>query len=322
MSRMKLPIDSITWDPNVTPRIQCDPDVVVEYQEIQRTEDLPPIHVYFDGKVWWGADGRHRWTAKKNAGAKEIACEVHKGTKDDAIWFAAQANLRHGVRLTSAQKRTAVLNILSSPQLSLGRPQSAIAQHCGVAGSFVSSLARQLARERDGEPAENLDAEPASDAKPAKPPRTVRVRTRTGKEYDLAVDNLGHKATGRPTKRRLAAMKKRLLKDGLGQPVPDWLKQVAIDTSDVEGLSTMLSKATAMIEKVHNMPSGAGQHIDLKKVVAKVHEIQLSLQAARFWCACPECRPANQARKVCDKCGGAGWLTQVAYDKAFQEGRS
>ena len=68
--------------------------------------------VFFDGEVYWLADGFHRCHAAIAAGIEEIAAEAREGGRRDAILHAVGANATHGRPRTNEDRRRAVLMLL------------------------------------------------------------------------------------------------------------------------------------------------------------------------------------------------------------------
>jgi len=147
----QVKVKDITLDRDMQPRVTITQEAVEEYRDrMEDGEEFPPIAVVKDGSTLYCVDGWHRVMAAKALKAKTIAAVITPGTRMDAIWIAAQANLRHGVRRTNADKRRAVALAL------LARPDSSfadIATHCAVTREMVRQHAKQA------EEAANLDAQ-------------------------------------------------------------------------------------------------------------------------------------------------------------------
>jgi hypothetical protein len=92
---------------------------------------LPPIVVFHDGVDYWLADGFHRHAAHLKAGAADIAADVRKGTKRDAILHSVGANQAHGLRRTNEDKRRAVLTLLNDEEWAKWSDRE-IARRCAV----------------------------------------------------------------------------------------------------------------------------------------------------------------------------------------------
>jgi len=145
----RVPIAQITLDKELQPRQSMTQEAVQEYAEaMTEGAKLPPCIVVHDGKTYWCCDGFHRIAAAKSIGAKDIECEVRAGTREDAMWLAAAANLKHGVRRTNIDKRRAVaMAIAVKPEASLRD----IAEHCAVTHEMVRTVKGQLEAVKDVE---------------------------------------------------------------------------------------------------------------------------------------------------------------------------
>jgi hypothetical protein len=122
-------------------REYIDQDTVQDYAEI--LDELPPVIVFADGKNFWLADGFHRYKAAQFAGREEIACEIRNGSRRDAILFAAGANARHGLRRSRADKRKAVVTLLSDKEWWRWCDRE-IARQCAVSATWVAVLRREM----------------------------------------------------------------------------------------------------------------------------------------------------------------------------------
>jgi hypothetical protein len=141
-----LRLDEIRIDGGTQPRVAIDQSIVDEYaQQYSAGVDLTPVTVFYDGANYWLADGFHRYWANRKIKSDYIFAHVHQGTQRDAILYSVGANATHGLRRTNADKRKAVLTMLTNPLVSLdgeGTPWSdnAIARHCQVSPHTVASV--------------------------------------------------------------------------------------------------------------------------------------------------------------------------------------
>lgn len=171
---MQLDINNLNANPDLQTReIVYDTLVVADYAEAMRDGAVfPPVTVFFDGTIYWLADGFHRWAAAQQAGFPTLEADVRKGSKRDAILFAVGANADNGLRRTNGDKRKAVEKLLNDKEW-LKWNDSAIARQCRVSHTFVAKL----------RPAH---LETFQDA-----PRTV---TRNGSTYTMNTSNIGKPA--------------------------------------------------------------------------------------------------------------------------------
>lgn len=144
--KQTLKLDQIRTDGGTQPRVAIDQGIVDEYAEkYDSGVDLKPVIVFFDGATYWLADGFHRYWATRKIGRDVIAVEVHQGTQRDAILYSVGANATHGLRRTNADKRKAVLTMLTEPKVNVdenGNPWSdqAISKMCRVSAPFVAKM--------------------------------------------------------------------------------------------------------------------------------------------------------------------------------------
>lgn len=169
MSVREVPIDDIRIDGGTQIRERIDEDTVAEYaSRVQDGNDFPACIIFHDGSDHWLADGFHRVMAHKRAGKEAILCDVRKGTKRDALFYALGANKFHGLPLGRGDKKRAVLLMLQE----WGKcSQTEIAKHVGVSQPFVSQVAASY---------KDLLDRP-----------TTTATTRNGKTYEMKTANIG-----------------------------------------------------------------------------------------------------------------------------------
>jgi DNA-binding MarR family transcriptional regulator len=134
----ELLIETIRTDGGVQSRERINEEYVTELVEvIKGGKRLPPIEVYGDGNELWAADGFHRILAHLKADKRTIRCNVHKGSRADAIWASCAANKEHGLRRTHGDLAKAIkMAVEAMPKMS----QTAIAQHVGCTHGRVSQV--------------------------------------------------------------------------------------------------------------------------------------------------------------------------------------
>lgn len=137
-------LDLIQDDPATQPREKLDDATVERYADAMAAgQQLPPITVYHDGETYWLADGWHRREAARRLMRASIEAEVRRGTRRDAILFAAGANETHGLPRSNEDKRRAVLMLLHDEEWSKWSDHE-IARACKVSQPFVSKLRSTL----------------------------------------------------------------------------------------------------------------------------------------------------------------------------------
>lgn len=133
-------LSNIRIDGGTQQRCEINNEIVEEYAEAMRCGTrFPPVVLFFDGAVYWLADGFHRYHASKKAEMLDILGEIHEGINRDAVLYSTGANGTHGIRLTNDDKRKAVKIMLADKEWSKW-PDNQIAKHCKVTQPFVSKL--------------------------------------------------------------------------------------------------------------------------------------------------------------------------------------
>lgn len=167
-----IPIEFVRIDGGTQARAAIDENVIAEYAAAMVDAQLPPLVVFFDGVDFWLADGFHRYHAHKANDAWQVPCNVHNGTRRDAVLYSVGANGSHGLRRSNEDKRKAVATLLADPEWAAWSDRE-IARQCGVSDRFVNGL-RASANDSQMHPV------PAT--------RTV---TRNGKTYEQKTEKIG-----------------------------------------------------------------------------------------------------------------------------------
>ncbi len=155
-------------------RMKPCPDTITRYAEVLADDQiLGPVVVFHDPDgVLWLADGWHRVEAAKVAGRDKLVSEIHEGSEADAFLYAAQANLKHGLVSTKADRKQVATLLLTSPEWGAWSDRE-IGRLSGLNGKTVATLRKELSAEipRTETSAEN--------------PR-MRVARRKGTTYSMA----------------------------------------------------------------------------------------------------------------------------------------
>jgi hypothetical protein len=128
-------------------RVTTDPERLAEYQLAWQTEgtEFPPCIVYQDGDKYYIADGFHRIQSKMLARLetrqeqRTIECEVRQGTMQDAITYSLGANLRHGLRPNTADKKRAILLYYGLKPEHCAHSNNEVSKVCGCSHTFVGA---------------------------------------------------------------------------------------------------------------------------------------------------------------------------------------
>lgn len=139
---LQIKINDIHCDLGTQTRTAISSDTVACYAEAMASGDVfPPVDVFHDGTRYVLADGFHRVMAVARNDGKEIACNVHKGTVEDALWFSLGANTTNGLyRSRSDKQRCIEIALRKFPD----RSDSAIAEHCRVSHHTVAERRKKM----------------------------------------------------------------------------------------------------------------------------------------------------------------------------------
>ncbi len=150
----KIAISAISFDEETQIRERVHEDVVNDYSEqMKRGEKFPPVILFREGIAVFIGDGWHRLLSAKKNGYTHFPAQVYGGGKAAAVRYALKANITHGLRLTSADKRKKVGVALSEyPTLS----SNEIANVCGVSEALVRSIRDTFVK---NEPAKRIGAD-------------------------------------------------------------------------------------------------------------------------------------------------------------------
>lgn len=137
-----LTLDAIDISGGTQTRVATNDDAIASYaDEMMRGAVFPPITVFYDGSTYWLADGFHRYLAVKRNEGREIAAEVHAGSRTDALRHALGANATNGLYRTNADKRrVAEIALREWPDLS----NAFLAELCKVSGELVRNVRAEL----------------------------------------------------------------------------------------------------------------------------------------------------------------------------------
>jgi hypothetical protein len=155
-----LGLDQLEISAHVQPRETLHEATVVNYAELMADGTaFPPVVAFWDGRVYWLADGFHRFEAARRCGQREIAVEVREGSRAAAEFFACGANTKHGLPLNNRDKRRVTKRRLcirhrARMANAAGKDVSdrEIAKHIGVSNTFVGNLQRELFPQTDMAP--------------------------------------------------------------------------------------------------------------------------------------------------------------------------
>ena len=156
-----------------------------EYRKlIEADGEMDSIELFEDEKGLFLIGGTNRIEAHRRAGRDLIEARIYRGTPTQALILAVESNSRHGLKMSSAQKRLAVRLFLENKEIRRWSDRR-IARSCGVSPQIVADVRSGKARERKepASPAVQDAAAPVSEtlSEPVATPRPVSVHEREEK---------------------------------------------------------------------------------------------------------------------------------------------
>jgi len=119
---MKVSIDSIKFIEELYPRNGFDNEVVNSYR--LNIEKLPAIII---SKENYLVDGYHRILAHKLEGLTEIEAEIYDIAKDKVLWEATKVNARHGLQLSTKEKKRLAIHFYKNNDCTLSQISEVLA---------------------------------------------------------------------------------------------------------------------------------------------------------------------------------------------------
>lgn len=157
----ELIIDIIIRDRDCQARESLHEPTVNDYADLLKEGvEFPPVVAFFDGHNYWLADGFHRVASAIVAGLETIKVEIHEGGKREATFYAIGANAKHGLQRTNADKRRAVILLLTNDLVRIdpetGAPWSdrAIGRKAAVHPTTVATVRASILSNLDSETAQ------------------------------------------------------------------------------------------------------------------------------------------------------------------------
>lgn len=249
-----LKLSDLKIDGGTQPREAICEQTVSEYADALRAgAAFPPVVVFHDGATYWLVDGFHRFHAHRRCGKTSLDADVNQGTLRDAVLHSLAANTDHGLRRTNADKRKAVVTMLTNELVSTdedGNPwsDSEVARRCAVSRDLVMRTRSSL-------------AESASD-------KVARPRSYTSKHGTRAVMKTGNIGRSRnakpPSSRKPGGLAQNAFKPVRGHSTP--MKKTAIELPHdphwaARGLLSTFGAdfVRALISELTNCLEGAGK---------------------------------------------------------------
>jgi len=305
----ELKLDLIRIDGGTQQR-DIDEDVKQRYMKLmQDGVKFPPVEVVFDGKDHWLWDGFHRYRCAAAQGHEAIDANVVKGTQRDAIWLSFSANRDHGFPRQKGVAKQIIEQILTDKAWA-EKSQTAIARHVGVTKQYVSQVKDSIVQS----PSTNA---PTSEKNVDSELKLKAHRSSTlpiERDESIEVERAGTTFTQKSQEKQ--HLPKELLKDSVGQIIPEHLRKVFERRSNING---DLKKLAGFKKTVMNRVKWREPIMSLLNTTAfqaNYENLRRTLRSAMPYAVCPYC---GGDAKDCKACKGFGFLNKDTYEAAPKE---
>ena len=279
-------------DTNASPQVRHEirEDAVEDYAKLYKDKKPMPKAVLC--KVTTGhylvADGMHRVKAMLKAGITERAFDVFQGAYEDCLLFASAANQTHGVRRTSADKRTAISSVL---KVLSEKTDKEISDIVGVTDKTVGDVRKEL-------------------VKTGVIVSTGKRIGRDGKTRRVNVGNSDVEANGEPQPVR-GTTTKSVEVDDMGLEVPTKALVFWKRRQEVQDLLTTISRIKTSLAKSLQQHDPLYAEVS-NTIIADLERVYGGLSAAKPYTVCPRCQ--GKLPENCTTCSKRGVISKFYWD--------
>lgn len=306
MTLMRLDRESITVSFDVLPRKSTDTGTIKRYAEIQREADMPPPKVFHDEDAgcYWLADGLYRLKGNELVSENgEVLCDVVKGSKLDAMWYASGANRDHGLPLTQAERQVALQHAIIAANGE--KPDTEIATLVGMSPARVGQVRQKM--ERAGQVAPKVeqvnrfreDGTRSKSRKPARPKASKPSKP-------------GPKPKDKPKDE--PRVRRRVERDDAGTEIPEFLAPMRSQIREMQALQTRVNDLIGDAGRLSRLP--VGRAMNFRELKTLLDEARRMLDEATPLFVCQTCAARGSTRNDC-VCGGLGWLTRATFNATY-----
>lgn len=298
-----------TGSPRVRDEVRRD--VVEEYAEAYTALAKLPEPVLFEVEKdhYLIGDGWHRIAAMRSVEGKHADSwifEVQKGNYEDCLIYALQANLRHGVRRSNADKRQCAVSAVGQ---FYEKSNESIATIAGVGPTLVMEVRAEL---------EKGNKIPESNARKGKDGKTYATSSKRGpaKAKTERKPNDSTKEEGAGAVSDSAAPAGKFVPpadkyDKTGYIIPEDVKPLWARGVEIEKIMSVLSEVKCQVDK--SLKSGDPLYAEVSNaVVADLKMVREAVSYALPYSVCPTCNGRNSAK--CGFCRGRGLVSEIRYN--------
>ena len=281
----QLLIDSIRIDGQTQSRAAIHDATVTEYAEaIQTGAKLPPVTVYFDGTVYWLSDGFHRLLALSRAGKRNVPAEVKQGTREDAAWASAGANVTHGLRRTNEDKRKATeMALLLRPDLA----DLALAEYCGVHENSVKAVRREMEATSQIVRSDIRERKDGTRFRLRPPRPRAQPPTRPPVPAPAIIPAASTPPPPKPPVRKPGPVAGQA--DKTGKPIPDHLLPIWDRGREIDAMLRQVSEIRTAVQRSQDDADPLFAELNHSSVMAALNCAYDALKATRPFAVCPWC---------------------------------
>ena len=147
----QLACAALQVDDGIQPREHLDLATIRAYTETYQEaapgeEPFPPLDVFHVQDTYYVADGFHRLAAAREADRETLPCQVHAGSKRDAMVFACFANVRRGLRYHHGDWGRILARLSADPEVAR-RSDRQLATELGVSHVYVWKIRTRVEEE-------------------------------------------------------------------------------------------------------------------------------------------------------------------------------
>ncbi len=342
---MKLiALNLIRTDGGTQMRAELHKDTYLEYRDVWLSSpgSFPPLVLFFDGLVYWLADGFHRFYGAREALLETVPADVREGTQRDAILYAVGANQLNGLRRTNLDKRRAVETLLNDTEW-VAWSDHKVAEQSGVSHNLVREVRNQLASDASS-PASGQADKPRKGKdgklrKPRKPKLEMLCErcARVGIVKDCVscteVRKAAKKAKAKKAKKEKPATGPEQCDDGPPEPdepldVPcdgngvPWSGHALVAIEVAPKFKEMSSQLSKMAKTIVDDESLRLYTFSIQSVIAGIRTLQATLLDAIPSYVCPYCDgtlktvEGPEKGKACEVCCRQGWVSKSTCSRS------
>ncbi len=280
---------SIAASPKV--RAEIREDTVKEYREVYASKNnrMPEPHVFKHNGEFIVGDGLHRVTAMQQMGIKASSFEVHEGGMVECLKFALTANLSHGLRRTSADKRAGVWAAIKQfPAMS----NNELSKVCAVDDHTVAAVRSEMENALE---VKVVSKRQGADGK-------MRPAVRTTSEIPKLKSQNAKDSAKKPLPE---------VRDETGFIIPEKAIIYWERREEVTQILSAVSRIKGLINDAVKNKDALFHEINVTDVLSRCSMLYDALKVALPHAVCPTCQ--GKLLEKCQMCGGKGLISKHRF---------